>query len=159
MAAVAATPLVFAGPPGWTVLAVLGAATVVVGAAAVMQASKDADESFSDKEADAAENCPEEATPVTEPREYPENPDELLDEGYEETTHPKAAEKGVRRFKNPDTNDEVEFHKGKPGKNGWEGKDHYHRFNPGRRGKGDAMLDKHGNPVPKGSNASHLVPK
>jgi hypothetical protein len=53
---------------------------------------------------------------------------------------------------------EVEFHKGKPGKPGWEGKDHWHRFNPNKTGKGDAMLDKNGNPVQKNSKPSHIDP-
>jgi hypothetical protein len=52
----------------------------------------------------------------------------------------------------------LRFDKGKEGKPGHEGKDHYHRENPDATGKGDAYLDKFGNPVPRGSDASHLYP-
>ena len=121
-----------------------------------------AEDDAGDASTDSTERCPAdkaEAPPVAEPRDYPANPDDLLDEGYEETSHPKAAEKGVRRFKDPETGDEVEFHKGRPDKPGWEGKDHYHRTNPNRTGKQDHYLDKSGRPVPKNSRPSHLEPK
>jgi hypothetical protein len=97
---------------------------------------------------------PPEETPT-----YPKNPDDLLDNGYQETSHPEAKANGIRRFKNPTNGDEVEFHKGKSGENGWEGKDHWHRFNPNKTGKGNAMLDKNGQPVRKGSEPSHLKPR
>jgi len=90
-------------------------------------------------------------------KELPKNPDDLLDDRYEETTDPRAPDH-IRRFKNPETGDEVEFHEGKPDKPGWEGKDHWHRFNPDKSGRGDAMLDKNGKPVPKNSKPSHIDP-
>ena len=36
--------------------------------------------------------------------------------------------------------------------------DHYHRPNPNSTGKHDKYLDQYGNPVPKGSDESHLYP-
>jgi len=49
MAAIAAAPpLVAAGPRGWVLLGILAAVTVVVSAAAIMEASEQADEDFAD---------------------------------------------------------------------------------------------------------------
>lgn len=167
MTVIAATPpLVAAGPPGWVALGVLGAVTVAVSAAAIMEASEQADEDLLDDEPTSIESCPKGETSSAEgedklgefPQELPKNPDDLLEEGYEETTHPKAQKKGVRKFYNPKTGDEVEFNKGDPSKPGWRGKDHWHRYNPNATGKRDARLDKNGNPVPKGSDASHIEP-
>ena len=59
---------------------------------------------------------------------------------------------------NPDTGQKIEFHPGKPGETGWEAVDHYHAHNPEKTGKLDHYLDKNGNPVAKGSNASHIKP-
>lgn len=158
-AVMVAPPLIAAGPPGWIVLGVLSVVTVGV---AVWAISNKADEAAGEEKTDCVQGCDEAESgkeAVAEPGEYPADPDKLAEKGYEETTHPKAGEKGVRRFKNPKTGDEVEFHKGKPGKPGWEGQDHYHRLNPGRTGKVDHYLDKNGRPVPKNSNPSHLEPK
>jgi hypothetical protein len=158
----AAPPLIASGPPGWVVLGILAVITVAVSATSIMSASDKADEDFADDETDCTEKCPKEddisSDSKARPREFPKNPDDLLDDGYDETTHPKAPEH-IRKFRNPETGDEVEFHKGKPNKPGWEGKDHWHRFNPNQTGKGDAMLDTNGNPVPKGSIPSHIKPK
>ena len=41
---------------------------------------------------------------------------------------------------------------------GYGGKDHYHVLNPNSTGKHDYYLDKDGNPVPKNSKASHIIP-
>jgi RHS repeat-associated protein len=93
------------------------------------------------------------------PPPLPANPDDLVnDHGYTETSHPKAAENGHRTFDNEETGDKVRFDKGKPDAPGHEGKDHYHRPNPNATGKGDQYLDKNGNPVPRGSDPSHLYP-
>lgn len=88
----------------------------------------------------------------------PKNADDLLEQGYRETSHPKAAEAGHRSFENPETGDSLRFDKGKPGRPGHAGKDHYHRPNPSATGKQDAYLDADGNPVPDGSDPSHLYP-
>jgi RHS repeat-associated protein len=88
----------------------------------------------------------------------PENPDELLDDGYIETSHPEATKLGHREFQNKETGDKLRFDKGKNGAPGHEGRDHYHRYNPDSLSKRDAYLDKAGSPVPRGSSASHLIP-
>jgi len=88
--------------------------------------------------------------------DLPANPDDLPDQGYNETSHPDAAAHGHRTFENPETGDKVRFDKGKPGAPGHEGRDHYHRYNPQSTGKGDQYLDRNGNPTPRGSDASHL---
>ena len=160
MTAIAAAPLVAAGPPGWVALGILGVATV--GAAIIMKASEEADEDFTDEEPTCIYNCPKDKEGPSEdkdkPKELSENPDDLLDDGYEETTHPEAQEQGVRKFRNLKTGDEVEFNKGDPSKPGWRGKDYWHRYNPNATGKRDARLDKNGNPVPRYSDPSHIEP-
>ena len=45
------------------------------------------------------------------------------------------------------------------GKPGFEGKDHWHIYNPNTTGKQDRYLDKNGNPVRKGADESHIIPK
>jgi RHS repeat-associated protein len=90
--------------------------------------------------------------------ELPKNPDDLLNEGWKEVTDPRNTS-GSRDFINPQTGEKVRFDPGKQGANGWEGKDHYHRVNPDSTGKSDYYLDVNGNPVPRGSNSSHIPPK
>ena len=88
----------------------------------------------------------------------PANPDDLVAQGWKETSHPAAAAAGRRTFQNPKTGEIVEFDKAKPGATGFRGQDHYHVRNPRATGKSDYYLDKNGNPVPDGSKASHLSP-
>lgn len=114
----------------------------------IQRTNEDADENLDDQEdAGACDECGE--------TELPENPDDLLDEGWveEETQAPNR-----RRFRNPETGEELEFDQGQPGSPGWRGRDHYHRPNPNATGKGDAYLDGNGNPVPRGSGRSHIPP-
>ncbi|HZU29009.1 MAG TPA: RHS repeat-associated core domain-containing protein [Bryobacteraceae bacterium] len=92
------------------------------------------------------------------PPGLPANPDTLKDKGYHEISHPKAAEAGHRTFENQQIGDKVRFDKGKPGAQGHEGTDHYHRYNPKATGKADQYLDASGNPVARGSEESHLKP-
>lgn len=88
----------------------------------------------------------------------PDDPDELSEEGWEETTHPKEAEAGRRRFRNPETGDELVFDKGREGASGWRGRDHWHRPNPNSTNRHDRYLDRSGNPVRDGSGPSHIPP-
>ncbi len=89
-------------------------------------------------------------------RTLPDNPDDLVEEGWVE--EPDRAP-GRRRFRDPETGEELIFDEGRPGQPGWEGRDHYHRPNPNAPGKKkDFYLDKNGNPVNKGSGASHISP-
>lgn len=98
-------------------------------------------------------------SPTEGDESLPTDPDELLERGYKETSHPEAAEAGHRTFENPASGDKVRFDKGKPGRPGHEGKDHYHRPNPKATGKQDEYLDAGGKPVRRGHEDSHLYPR
>jgi len=89
----------------------------------------------------------------------PKNPNDLVTAGWEDITDPRMAQNSHRTlYKNPQTGHEVAFDKGQPGKPGWEGRDHYHIYNPNRTGKLDMFLDSHGNPVARGNQDSHIQP-
>ena len=96
--------------------------------------------------------------PDRESTELPEEPGDLLEQGWEETSHPEARARGHRTFVNPETGEEIRFDEGVLGRSGWAGLDHYHGPNPDRTGRGDANLDADSNPVPRGSDASHIPP-
>jgi hypothetical protein len=89
---------------------------------------------------------------------FPDNPDDLLDRGYNDVSHPEAAANGKYTYENPETGDTVRFDEGTPGAPGNRGADHYHQFNPNATGNSDLFWDVDGNPVPKGSQASHIYP-
>ncbi|MDO7907659.1 WXG100 family type VII secretion target [Paenibacillus sp. JX-17] len=93
------------------------------------------------------------------PNNLPKDPQELIKNGWEDVT-PKGMAKNTasREFIDPETGMKVRFDPGKPGANGFEGKDHYHVTNPNGTTKADYYLDANGNPVAKGSKASHIVP-
>lgn len=57
-----------------------------------------------------------------------------------------------------ETDQKVRFDPAKEGANGFEGKDHYHIYNPNSTGKSDYYLDSNGRPVRKGSKPSHVLP-
>ena len=88
----------------------------------------------------------------------PTNPDEMLQAGYIETTHPSAAAHGHRTFVDPDTGETIRFDEGEEGASGHAANDHYHIYNPDSTGKHDKYLDQFGNPTADGSNASHIYP-
>lgn len=91
-------------------------------------------------------------------RSLPKNPDKLLKSGWKEITpNGMAQNTSSRLFVNKDGL-HVRFDKGIPGVGGYGGKDHYHIFNPNSTGKSNYYLDKNGNPVPKNSKASHIIP-
>lgn len=114
----------------------------------VMHAESTADEDLdSTPDEGACTSCGEQT--------LPENPDDLVEQGW--TEEPTRAP-NRRRFRNPETGEVLEFDKAQPGKPGWRGKDHYHRPNPGKTGDGDAYLDRNGNPVRDGSGPSHIPP-
>jgi len=89
----------------------------------------------------------------------PKDPKELINNGWKDVT-PEGMAKNTksREIIDPETGMKVRFDPGKPGANGFEGKDHYHVHNPNSTGKKDYYLDINGNPVPKGSKASHIEP-
>jgi hypothetical protein len=147
--AAARGPLAALGPLGWVAL---GALTLYDGYLIYNAMSESAEEGEATEEAK-----PEECTGDCD-KPLPENPDDLLEEGWEETSHPKAKEAGRRTFKNPETGEEIIFDKGKPGQHGWEGRDHYHRPNPNSTSRHDEYLDINGDPVRRGSGPSHIPP-
>ena len=53
-------------------------------------------------------------------------------------------------FRHKDSGEKLRYDPGKEGKNHWQ------RFNPNSSGKRDLYLDRFGNPVSRGSNASHI---
>lgn len=86
-------------------------------------------------------------------------PEDLLTQGWNETSHPEAAKMGHRTLRDPKTGEVMHFDEGRPGEPGFEGQDHYHRLNPDRTSKQDEYLDVDGNPVARGSDASHILPR
>ena len=90
------------------------------------------------------------------PRLY-KSPSKLIKSGWKEIT-PAAMKKNTtsRMFKKNGYT--IRFDKGTKGMGGYGGKDHYHILNPSSTGKHDYYLDKFGNPVPKNSKKSHIIP-
>ena len=87
----------------------------------------------------------------------PKTPSNLIKNGWTETTHTAMKKNSASKiFENNGL--KIRFDKGKPGAKGYKGKDHYHIFNPSSTGKHDLYLDKLGNPVPKNSKKSHIIP-
>jgi RHS repeat-associated protein len=85
----------------------------------------------------------------------PPSSPEQLSEGWEETTDARN-KSGSREFKNKETGEKIRWDPGKKGKPGWEGKDHWHRYNPKSSGKRDLYLDRVGNPIARGAELSHI---
>lgn len=104
---------------------------------------------------DQSEEDAEEACTDCGETTLPSDPDDLVDDGWVEEPHPAP---NRRRFRNPNTGEVLDFDQGVPGRDGWAGRDHYHRPNPNATGKGDFNLDHNGNPVPRGSAPSHIPP-
>lgn len=85
----------------------------------------------------------------------PENP--FTEENWEDISHLKEKSKGHHTFKDKKTGKIIRFDEGKSGKPGHKAYDHYHIMNPNStKGKRDKYLDSEGNPVGKGSEASHI---
>ena len=87
----------------------------------------------------------------------PKTPSKLKSNGWKETTSVAMRKNTTSRTFQKD-NLSIRFDKGKKGAGGYGGKDHYHVLNPKSTGKHDYYLDKNGNPVPKNSKASHIIP-
>ena len=87
----------------------------------------------------------------------PANPNDLLKQGWIETTHPNALKNGHRMFENKELGLIIQFDIAKPGAPGFKGINHYHVFNPSSTSDLDLYLDKNGNPVAKKSKASHII--
>lgn len=89
----------------------------------------------------------------------PSSGNSLLSQGWEEISHPKQAAAGSHTYKETSTGLRIRYDEPTPGASGFSGKSHYHIMNPDAHGVHDMYLDKHGNPVPKNSAASHILPK
>ncbi|WP_232699993.1 hypothetical protein [Brevibacillus daliensis] len=89
----------------------------------------------------------------------PKDPQQLLKNGWKDVTHPELKRNtSSREYYDPKSGLRVRFDKKREGAPGFEGKDHYHIFNPNSTSNRDLYLDVNGNPVSKGSNASHILP-
>ena len=84
-------------------------------------------------------------------------PSKLKNNGWEDIT-PLEMKKNTtsRTYKKNDLT--IRYDKGIKGASGYKGKDHYHILNLNSTGKHDYYLDAFGNPVPKNSKASHIIP-
>jgi len=89
----------------------------------------------------------------------PSNGSALLEQGWEEISHPEQAAHGSHTYREPSTSLRVRFDEPVPGANGFAGKPHYHILNPNAENAHNMYLDKDGNPVAKNSKASHIFPK
>lgn len=89
----------------------------------------------------------------------PSDPNILLQNGWEDISHPKQKAAGHWELKEISTGLRLRFDEKKPGASGFAGKDHYHIYNPNATGNKDLYLDKDGNPVRKGHTKSHILPK
>ncbi len=80
-----------------------------------------------------------------------------LSSDWDETTHPKRAEKSNRRdFKNIRTGEKIAFDKGTAGRTGNKAKNHWHRYNINTKNRKDFYLDKNGNQIHKNDDNSHI---
>jgi hypothetical protein len=75
-----------------------------------------------------------------------------------DVSHPGGKAKGHHKYRNKETGEIIEFDKKNPEQTGHRAHDHYHRLNPNSTGKHDKYLDQYGDPVPNGSESSHLYP-
>ena len=89
----------------------------------------------------------------------PEHGSTLVEQGWNDISHPHQAAAGSHTYEDPSTGLRIRFDEAKPGENGYAGKNHYHILNPNATGSKDLYLDKDGNPVAKNSKASHILSK
>ncbi len=109
----------------------------------------------SEQQDDSERNKSSESEP---PPGLPANPDDLLQQGWEEISHPDAAAAGHRTFRNKETGLVIRADKGEPSQSGFRGQDHYPVENPDMTSDRDKYLDRNGRPVSRNSNASHILP-
>ncbi|MBK8395837.1 MAG: hypothetical protein IPL26_11445 [Leptospiraceae bacterium] len=92
----------------------------------------------------------------------PNSPEKLGSEWVEVTEPEKVKNTDSRIFMNRVSKERISFDRKTPGKDGFSGKDHWHRFNPlpiEGKNKMDYYLDECGKPVKKGSSKSHIEVK
>lgn len=90
-------------------------------------------------------------------RTLPANPERLIQNGWEDISHPKQKGVGSFVYREKDTGLKIRFDQAKEGSPGFRGMDHYHIYNPNATGNKDLYLDKDGNPVRKSSTKSHIL--
>lgn len=89
----------------------------------------------------------------------PKNPNLLIKKGWKNITPPSMSKNTTSKmYRDSKTGLTIRFDKGQKGASGYGSKDHYHVLNPNATGKQDYYLDKNGDPVPKNSKASHIIP-
>lgn len=88
----------------------------------------------------------------------PSNPMDLLDQGWNDISHPNARKAGHFLLQEKSSGLIIRFDKGNPNKPGYRGVDHYHIYNPNATSAKDQYLDKNGNPVGRNTNESHILP-
>lgn len=91
--------------------------------------------------------------------ELPQSGESLLSDGWMEISHSKQADAGSHTYIDSETGLRVRYDEPTPGAKGFEGKPHYHILNPDAHNNHDMYLDQNGEPCPKGSKQSHILPK
>lgn len=89
----------------------------------------------------------------------PNNPRKLLKNGWTNISHPAEIANGMMKLKEESTGLKVRFDQGRPDANGFAKFNHYHIYNPSATSKNNIYLNKNGDPVAKGSPASHILPE
>ncbi len=89
----------------------------------------------------------------------PDSPEKLGSEWMEVTEPEKVGNTDSKIFVNRVSGERIAFDKKTYGKEGFSGKDHWHRFNIEGKNKMDYYLDECGKPVNKGSSKSHIEVK
>lgn len=89
----------------------------------------------------------------------PQTGSDLLAQGWENISHPSQAAIGSYTYRELSTGLRIRYDAPVPGANGFKGKGHYHILNPNATSARDMYLDSQGNPVPKNSKTSHILPR
>ena len=89
----------------------------------------------------------------------PNDPSDLIGNGWTDITHPDAQGTGHVMLQNDESGLRIRFDEGKPGAPGFRGQNHYHILNPDATSARDEYLDENGNPVGRNSKESHILPK
>ena len=89
----------------------------------------------------------------------PPCPDKKFLEEWNDITHPKARENSSNiKYEHKKTGLRVRFDPATPGAPGFNGKDHWHVYNPNKTGKQNEYLDENANPTGRNSDTSHILP-
>ena len=90
----------------------------------------------------------------------PSKPNKKFLEDWTDITHPEARKNSDNiKYEHKKTGLRVRFDPATQGAPGFNGKDHWHVYNPNKTSKKDEYLDENANPTKKGSDPSHIIPK